>query len=134
VAQAFAAVLDAPEPVVHNQAFNVGADALNIRVADLAETVATVVPECRLEVAGSPLADRRSYRADFRKFAAAFPHVAFRPPEAGARDLHEAFTRVALTREQYRDGRFTRLAWLRQLLDRGVLDDSLRRRAEVEVA
>jgi nucleoside-diphosphate-sugar epimerase len=126
VARAFAAVLDAPEAAVHNQAFNTGANALNVRVGDLAQIVAGVVPGCRVEVVGSPAADKRSYRADFSKFSRTFPLVEFRPPSVGARDLSEAFAALPLTVEGYRDERFIRLKWLRRLLDTGRLNPSLR--------
>lgn len=134
VVRAFAAVLEAPEQLVHNQAFNVGSDALNVRMADLAEIVADTAPACRLEVAGSPSADRRSYLASFAKFGAAFPDVSFRTPAEGARQLYAALAALPLTAERYRDGRYTRLTWLRQLLDRGQLDQSLRWTAALEVA
>lgn len=133
VARAFAAVLEAPDDAVHNQAFNTGADALNVRVADLAEAAARAVPGCDVEVVGSPSADRRSYRADFSKFAGTFPSVAFRSPAAGARALAEAFAALPLTADHYRDGRFIRLTWLRRLLDIGRLDQSLRWAAPVGV-
>ena len=126
VARAFAAVLAAPDEVVHNQAFNVGANALNVRVADLARIVAGLVQGCRVEVNGSPSADRRSYQADFSKFARAFPAVVFRTPAEGARELYESFQSLRLTHAQYRDPRFIRLQWLRQLLEGGSVDASLR--------
>jgi nucleoside-diphosphate-sugar epimerase len=133
VARAFAAVLDAPVGSVHNQAFNTGADGLNVRVADLAEIVVRTVPGAALEIVGSPSADRRSYRADFSKFARAFPAVRFRSPADGALDLYRAFMAVPLTRDLYRDGRFTRLTWLRDLVGSGRVDQSLRWTAAVEV-
>ncbi len=126
VARAFAAVIEAPREAVHNQAFNVGADTLNIQVGDLATVVARVVPECQLEVAGSPAADRRSYRADFSKFGRTFPSVVFRSPASGARDLYDTFAALPLTRDHYRSDRFIRLKWLHRLLDSGRLDQSLR--------
>lgn len=126
VARAFAAVLGAPDDMIHNQAFNVGADVLNVQVRELADIVARVVPGCRVEVAGSPVADRRSYRADFSKFGRTFPSMSFRNPVEGARDLYEAFRALPLTRDHYRDGRFIRLKWLRGLLDSGRLDHALR--------
>lgn len=133
VASAFAAVLEAPDDVVHNQAFNTGSNTLNIQIRDLAEIVARTVPGCRLEIAGSPGADRRSYLADFSKFAAAFPSVAFRSPAAGAADLYRAFAALPLTPEKYRDRQFVRLRWLRHLLESGRLDQALRWSAPVEV-
>jgi nucleoside-diphosphate-sugar epimerase len=135
VARAFAAVLDAPADVVHNQAFNTGADMLNIQVGDLARTVAEVVPGCRLEMLGSPSADRRSYRASFAKFARTFPAVRFRTPAQGARDLYAVLAALPLTERLYRDPRFIRLKWLRQLLENGELTPaSLRRSAVVATA
>ena len=134
VARAFAAVLDAPEHLVHNQAFNTGADTLNIQVRDLAQIVADVVPGCRVETIGSPAADRRSYRASFEKFARTFPSVRFRSPADGARDLYAAFDALPLTASLYRDPRFIRLQWLQALLARGELDSaSLRRMPAAEM-
>src|SRR5690606_739685 len=50
VARAFTAVLNAPLDVVHNQAFNTGADHLNHQIYELAEIVVRTVPGCTLEV------------------------------------------------------------------------------------
>lgn len=133
VARAFAAVLEAPLNVVHNQPFNTGADAANIQVADLARAVASAA-SCDVHIANSPGADCRSYRADFSKFARTFPRAAFRAPADGARELCESFASVPLTRALYRDPRFTRQSWLKQQLASGRLDDRLRRTAPVEAA
>ena len=131
VARAFAAVLAAPRDAVHNQAFNTGADALNIQVGELARIVAEVVPGCRLETIGSPSADRRSYRASFAKFAQAFPTVRFRTPAQGALDLYGALQAIPLTEALYRNPRFIRLQWLRKLLDHGELTSTSLRRTAV---
>jgi hypothetical protein len=40
--------------------------------------------------------------------------------------LHTSFRRIGLTLEDFNDKRFSRLYWLRHLLDTGSLDDSLR--------
>jgi nucleoside-diphosphate-sugar epimerase len=127
VARSFCRVLDAPREVIHNQAFNNGAEFLNRRVGDLAELAAGLVPGCELEVRGEPDADQRTYRADFSKFAATFPDFRFEwTPERGAADLADRFRAIGLTEELVRDARFTRLRWLRHLLDSGRLDDHLR--------
>jgi nucleoside-diphosphate-sugar epimerase len=123
----FVATLRAPREAVHNQAFNNGADELNHRVAELARIAVEAVPGSELEVLGRPSADRRTYKADFGKFARTFPDVRFEwTPERGARELREAFESVGLTAEAFADARFTRLAWLNRLLESGVLDDGLR--------
>ena len=127
VAAAFCRVLEAPLSVVHNEAFNTGADHLNHRVIELAEIAADLVPGCEFEVRGESGADRRTYRASFEKFARAFPDFEFRWKAAtGARQLIEDYRRIGLDGALYGDARFVRLRWLNRLLDSGRLDGSLR--------
>ena len=126
VAAAFGRVLEAPLSLVHNEAFNTGADRLNHRVLKLAEIAADLVPGCEVEVRGEPGADRRTYRASFEKFARAFPDFEFRDAAAGARRLIEDYRRIGLDAAVYGDARFVRLRWLERLLDSGRLDGSLR--------
>ncbi len=133
VARAFLAVLAAPIEVVHNQAFNVGADSLNWQIIHLAEAVTAMVDGCQLEVLAERDADQRTYRTDFGKFARAFPAFQFQwsVPD-GARELCEALKATGLTRSDFTDRRFTRLAWLSDLLASGRLDRSLRWQRTVE--
>lgn len=127
VARAFHAVLEAPLEDVHNEAFNTGAEELNHQVRELAEIAASTVAGCDVEILGSASADRRTYRADFTKFARTFPDFEWRwRAETGARSLVDALRAAGLTREQYTGERFVRLRWLSHLLETGRLDDSLR--------
>jgi len=126
VARSFAHVLRAPRELVHNQAFNNGADHLNHQVIDLAEIAAGVVPGCEVEVLGQSSADQRTYKADFGKFARTFPDFAWRwNARSGAEELASTFAEIGLTRDEFADPRFTRLRWLEKLLA-GQLDGSLR--------
>ena len=80
-----------------------------------------------LEIVAQPDADQRTYRADFGKFARLFPQFEFQwNARRGARELAAAFRDIKLGRDGFTDRRFTRLKWLRHLLDDGLLDDSLR--------
>jgi nucleoside-diphosphate-sugar epimerase len=126
VARAFVAVLSAPRPQVHNQAFNVGASQLNVTVGELATLAAESVSGCTVDVLGEPEADQRTYRTNFAKFAREFPACEFRAPREGARELAEGLEAVGVARSAFEDERFTRLAWLRHLLSSGRLDDDLR--------
>ncbi|MGH7369203.1 MAG: NAD-dependent epimerase/dehydratase family protein [Candidatus Rokuibacteriota bacterium] len=127
IARSFAAVLEAPIAVIHNQAINNGAGHLNHQIIELAEIAAKTVPGCQLEVRAQPGADQRTYKADFGKFGRLFPGFEFRwAARSGALELYETFTRLALTGQDYTDKRFIRLKWLRHLLDTGRLDSSLR--------
>lgn len=127
VARAFLAVLRAPIEKVHNQAFNTGCNALNHRVIELAEIAAGAVPGCELEVKAQAGADQRTYKADFAKFERTFPDFNFNwTPREGARELSDAFQRIGLRHEDFVNKRFTRLKWLRHLLDSEQLDQDLR--------
>jgi nucleoside-diphosphate-sugar epimerase len=127
VARAFLAVLTAPLGDIHNEAINTGADQLNHQVISLAEIATRAVPGSSLEVLSQPDADQRTYKTDFSKFARIFPSFDFRwTPVDGAQELLRGFRAVGLTPELYTDRRFTRLKWLRHLLDSGRLDGDLR--------
>jgi nucleoside-diphosphate-sugar epimerase len=127
VARAFLAVLQAPIADVHNQAFNTGANHLNHQIIELAEIVTKTVPGCTLEVLAQPGADQRTYKADFGKFARVFPNFEWKwNATKGAQELYETFGQIGLTREMFTDKRFTRLKWLRHLLDTNKLDKQLR--------
>lgn len=127
VARAFQAVLEAPLEDVHDQAFNTGADHLNHQVRELGEIVAETVPGCELVFVPKPGADQRTYKADFSKFKRTFPRFEFHwTARKGAGELYAAFKGAGLTFADFDDARFTRLRWLRHLLDRRILDGSLR--------
>jgi nucleoside-diphosphate-sugar epimerase len=125
--RAFAAVVEAPRDAIHNQAFNTGAEHLNHQVGELARIAVDAVPGCELEVQGQPGADQRTYKADFSKWARTFPDFGFEwTPENGAAELRDAFESVGLTLDDFEDERFTRLKWLRHLLESGAVDGELR--------
>ncbi len=127
VARAFLAALEAPREMVHAQAFNVGAAALNKQVRELAAAVQHAVPGSDLEVLAQPDADQRTYRTNFGKWAATFPEFQFeRTPEQGAVELAGILTEHDLTYAGFTSDRYTRLKRLRALLDSGALDDRLR--------
>jgi nucleoside-diphosphate-sugar epimerase len=126
VARAFEMMLTAPIEKIHNEAFNIGADKLNYQIRDLAEIAARTVPGCELVQARRPGADQRTYRAGFDKFSRTFPDFSFRwTAEEGARQLYESFRSIGLTAADFVDKRFTRLQWLRHLVDRGLVDNDL---------
>jgi hypothetical protein len=96
-------------------------------VIELAEIATRTVPGARLRMEPKSGADQRTYKADFTKFARTFPGFQFRwTPVEGAQELYAAFKAAGLTHADFVDKRFTRLKWLRYLLDTGRLDPSLR--------
>lgn len=133
ISRAFLHVLQAPREAIHNQAFNNGENRMNYQVIEMARIVAETVPGGTVECLADPGADQRTYKTDFGKFARAFPDFQFRwTVREGAKELYEACTAMKLTREDFIDRKFTRLKWLRYLMDSGRLDGSLRWRTAVE--
>jgi nucleoside-diphosphate-sugar epimerase len=126
VAAAFRTVLEAPVEQVHNQAFNIGANELNYKILDLAYIVTQTVPNCSLKIEANSSVDQRTYKADFSKFARTFPDFKFHwTAERGAGDLWRKFLEIGLSSNDLTDKRFTRLRWLRHLLETDQLDESL---------
>ncbi|GHE84686.1 NAD-dependent dehydratase [Amycolatopsis deserti] len=127
IATAFAAALTAPAEAVHDRAFNVGTEANNLTVRQIAESVVTAVPGSELLITGEAGPDPRSYRVDFSRIREALPgYEATWTVAAGARELAAHYTRHGLTMESF-SGRFTRLAWLKSAQARGDLAPDLRR-------
>ena len=127
VARAFQTVLEAPVDLIHNEAFNTGADHLNWQIRDLAEAAVATEPGAEVEVLAKPSADQRTYKASFAKWAETFPEHEWRfDPRSGARELHDRLVAAGVTRADYEGDRFVRLRRLQTLLESGELDPSLR--------
>lgn len=127
ISRAFIAALEAPVDVVRGQAFNVGQTAHNYRIRDIAEIVAEVVPNCRIELASDAGPDTRSYRVSFDKIAKALP--AFKPQwdaRKGAEQLYAAYKKSGITLEEFEGPRYNRIAHIRKLLADHLLDADLR--------
>jgi nucleoside-diphosphate-sugar epimerase len=132
ISRAFQAVLEAPREAVHNQAFNVGRTEDNVQIRDVAEMVRAAVPGSELTFAADAGPDVRNYRADFSKLNDAFPALRMKwSVRDGIGELLAAYTKYALTYDDFTSPRFVRLRRLRELLDQDLLDDLLRRRGEL---
>ncbi|MEV6199558.1 SDR family oxidoreductase [Streptomyces sp. NPDC051771] len=128
IAHAFAAALTAPREAVHDRAFNIGSEANNVTVAEIAEQVAEAVEGSKVVITGETGADPRSYRVDFSRFRAAVPGFDCAwTVKRGALELADAYREHGLGREDF-ERRFTRLAVLRAAAGAGAVDDTLRRR------
>ncbi|MCK7627022.1 SDR family oxidoreductase [Streptomyces sp. RS10V-4] len=126
IARAFTAALTAPRAAVHDRAFNIGSEANNVTVAEIAEQVAEAVPGAKVNITGENGADPRSYRVDFSRFRAAIPGFDCAwTVQRGARELAGAYRAFGLTGKDF-DNRFTRLAVLRAASGAGAVDDTLR--------
>ena len=114
IAAAFLAALEAPIDKVHCRAFNVGTEANNLTVAEIAEAVVDVVPGAKLLITGESGADPRSYRVDFSSFRNAVGFDAAWSIPDGAAELYREYTAAGLTSIDFAK-KFTRLPQLKAL-------------------
>ncbi|WP_114394834.1 NAD-dependent epimerase/dehydratase family protein [Oleisolibacter albus] len=122
ICRAILCTLAAPAEAVRGQIFNVGDDAQNYRVSEIAEIVAAAFPGCEISF-GPPGPDNRSYRVSFAKIHRHLPD--FRcdwSAERGARELYGIFRRIGMSRETFEAPAFTRINALKQLVASGQLD------------
>jgi nucleoside-diphosphate-sugar epimerase/SAM-dependent methyltransferase len=127
ISRAFLAVLEADPASVWNEAFNVGITEQNYRIRDLAEIVAGVVPDCRIEYAEGAGPDVRCYRVNCDKIRRVLP--GFQPvwnAEKGARELYAGYAAAALTLNEFEGPKYQRVAHIRKLIDEGAIDADLR--------
>jgi hypothetical protein len=123
ICQSVDLALQAPADRVRGEAFNVGDDAQNYRVREIAGIVAAAFPGCGISF-GAPSADNRSYRVSFAKIRQHLPGFQCRwSAERGAQQLARLFGRIGMTPAVFAAPPFTRLLELKRLLDTGQLDD-----------
>jgi nucleoside-diphosphate-sugar epimerase len=127
ISRAFIAALNAPQEIIHNQAFNVGINNENYRIRDLAEIVREIVPGCQVEYAEDAEPDKRTYRVDFSKIANHLPE--FNPQwtaRRGAEELFTTYKKYGIQLDEFEGPKYKRVDHINQLLASGDLDSTLR--------
>ncbi|MDT3443512.1 MULTISPECIES: NAD(P)-dependent oxidoreductase [unclassified Pseudofrankia] len=127
IARAMQAVCEAPREKIHLEAYNIGRTSENYRIRDVAEIVEEVVPNCKITFADGASPDKRNYRVDCDRFADTFP--SFQPVwtvRKGVEELYTTFLAEALTHDDLVGARFQRIRRIQELIEQGVLNDSLR--------
>jgi len=126
ISRAFAAVLNAPPELVHNQVFNVGITEENYQIRELAEIVKDTIPNCHIEYSKDAGPDKRSYKVDFSKIARTLPE--FKPQwnaRRGAKQLYDTYKKVKFSLEEFEGPRYRRIKHLQENLSNGRLDKNL---------
>lgn len=127
ISRAFLAVLGAPWPVVHNQAFNVGRSQENYRIREVADLVAEVVEGSRVVYAADGGPDKRCYRVDCSKIEGLLPSYQPRwTVRDGVEELYRAYRLAALKRDDLEGSRYLRIKHVLELIDAGRLQTDLR--------
>ena len=125
ICEAVACVLEAPRDAIHAEVFNVGHDADNYQVREIAEIVKEVYPSCELSF-GQNGADNRSYKVSFAKIHQQLPGFKCSwDARKGAAQLRKVFDRIGLDEAGFAARPFTRLKQLKYLQSTGQLDEQL---------
>lgn len=122
ICEAIHRCLVAPPEAIAGKIFNVGQNADNFRVREIAQMIAEEFPGCELSV-GASSGDTRSYRVNFDRIHRELPgfkcHYRARD---GVRQLRQLFERIQMPPEVYRLRAFTRLKQLKYLLETRQID------------
>ena len=125
ICTAIRCALEAPRDSIHKQIFNVGDNAANYRVREIAEFVADEFPGCALSI-GSSAGDNRSYRVSFDKIHRQLPGFSCAwDAKKGAAQLREVFSRIGMDKTGFDFRAFTRLKQLKHLIATKQVDDDL---------
>ena len=119
IARAFVAFLEAPRAVIHNQPVNVGGDAENYQVRDIAAIVQRLVPGTSIVYTGEVGKDPRDYRVDFARLGKLLPDFRLEYTlAAGMEELLSRYRAHGFSAGDFDGDQFVRLRTLRHRLDR----------------
>jgi nucleoside-diphosphate-sugar epimerase len=105
---------------------NVGCEAWNFQVRQLAEAVGEAVPETSVSIAVSAPPDKRSYRVDFDLYARLAPDHQPRETLAGTiAELRDRLGEEGFADPNYRSSSAIRLVTLEKLIRTGALTEKL---------
>lgn len=92
IARAMLMALEAPKNKIHGQIFNLGSNDLNLRVIDLANKVAAIIPGTEV-VHQAEAADQRDYNVSFDKIKNTLGFTAEYNIEKAVTEIYQAFER-----------------------------------------
>jgi nucleoside-diphosphate-sugar epimerase len=107
-------------------AVNVGTDAWNYQVKELAEAVAKVVPGTEVSVNRNAQPDKRSYRVNFELFKKLAPkHLPKVDLIETIKELKDGLESLHFNDANFRNSKYMRLKVLTYFKDKSMLDDHL---------
>jgi nucleoside-diphosphate-sugar epimerase len=124
IARAFIAFMHAPKERIHNKAVNVGGNAENYQVRDIADRVKVLIPSARITYTGEIGADPRNYRVKFDLLAKLLPEFKLQYNlSSGMEELYRKLVDHGFGREAWDGDQFVRLRTLKSrisLLERAA--------------
>jgi nucleoside-diphosphate-sugar epimerase len=122
ICQAAACALDAKREIIHNETFNVGDNAENYQVKDVARIVAETFPGCELSI-GTRGGDKRDYKVNFDKINTRLPGFKCKwTVKKGAEQLLKIFQQIKMTKELFDSPSHTRLKQIEHLIATKQID------------
>jgi len=107
-------------------AVNVGSDAWNYQVKDLAEAVARAIPGVEVSINKDAQPDKRSYRVNFELFRKlALGHQPIVSLTESIHELKRGLEAIRFKDKEFRASRHMRLMVLTELQEKGLLNDRL---------
>ena len=119
IARAFIAFMDAPKEKIHNRAINVGGNAENYQVRDIADRVKELIPSAKITYTGEVGADPRNYRVKFDLLNKLLPNFKLQYDlSTGMEELHRKLVDHGFSSKDWIGDQFVRLRTLKGRLDR----------------
>jgi len=107
-------------------AINVGCEAWNYQVKDLANTVAALIPDTEVSINTEAQPDKRSYRVDFEKYKTMAPeHQPLMTLESSILELKAGLEAMRFSDVDFRQSQYMRLKVLEAHLQGGRLNADL---------
>ena len=105
---------------------NVGSEAWNYQIKDLAEMVAKLIPGVNVRINKDALPDKRSYKVSFEEFHKLAPQfIPIETLESTIREIETGIISFLKTNKIILDNNTIRLFQLRSLIENGYLDEKL---------
>jgi nucleoside-diphosphate-sugar epimerase len=118
IARAFIAFMNAPKTRIHNKAINVGDNAENYQVRDVADQVKKLIPSAKMTYTGEIGADPRNYRVKFDLLNKLLPNFKLQYNLAsGMEELHRKLIDHRFGKRDWDGDQFVRLRALKRRLD-----------------
>ena len=120
-------VLKLPQTAVHNQVFNVGNSDENYQISQLADFVADIVPGCRIDYSPGGGPDKRCYKVSCDKLFSMVPaYATLWTVRKSIQDLLRHYRVLGLKEGEFEGPRYSRISHLKDLMESGQLDNTLR--------
>lgn len=122
IAYAMLCAIEAPKEAVYKEVFNVGDNASNYKIIDIAKEVKKQMPECEITLNAINV-DKRNYNVNFDKISTKLPgfQVKKNVPQ-GIAELLEVYEKVGLSIEMFESRDFIRLKQIKYLQDTDQID------------